>query len=56
MAVLFQKNFRISVFDLILIGMSVPDLLLKISLKNTQTKKLEPFSMFTFGKIEIFSC
>lgn len=55
MEVAFQKNFRITVFDLILIGISVPDFSLKISFKSTQTKKLESFSMFTFGKIEIFS-
>jgi len=42
-------------FDLVLIGISVPDLSLKIGLKSTQIKKLESFSTLTFGKIEKFS-
>lgn len=39
MEVAFRKNFRISVFDLILIGISVPDFSLKIKSRTHTNKK-----------------
>lgn len=50
MEVTFQKNVRLSIVDLILVGISVPDFSLKMSQKQT---KMYLFSMFNFSKIEI---
>lgn len=38
MEVTFQKNVRLSVVDLILVGISVPDFSLKMSQKRTNNK------------------
>lgn len=54
MEVVFQKNFRISGFDLILIGISAQDFSLKISLKSKETKNWNHSQCLLYEKLKYF--